>query len=110
MIGVTRLAEVYNDFMAKFEQKGSEPGCFIGLDNGYFCTVSGTGDMYDEFVRTRQLGLFNGRNSPITGPKDPNYPKAKLRFLPFDHAFNFTDKDVDKRKYSICCDGSISRN
>ena len=97
VIGVTRLAEVYNEDMRKFHKAGSRPGAFLALDNGYFATVSGSGDIYDYYLKNKQLGRYNGQYAVITRPNDEGYDDAKLRLLPFDHAFNFGNKKVSDR-------------
>ena len=97
VISVTHQAEMYNDFMKKFKKEGTKPGAFLALDNGYFATVSGCGDIYDFYIKTRQLGIYNGRYSKLSNPQDDGYDEAKLRLLPFEHAFSFGKKNVSHR-------------
>ena len=71
------------------------------FDNGYFTTVTGGGSLFQNFVRNKTLGYYTGKYHCVTPPNDPGYRTARLRHLPFDRCFSFSDEDVHQRKYNF---------
>ena len=64
----------------------------------FFSTVAGEGKLYKNFIETKTIGDYVGRNVRARHPEDADYNKSKLRQLPFDYAVNHATHDVNKRK------------
>ena len=90
------IAYKYYNLKSNDEPKMKKPSVFVGIDNGYYCTVSGFGPMVDSFIKTGQLADYNGENVFLKFPGDDHYRKALLRYTPFDQCFNFVNTDVDQ--------------
>ena len=55
----------------------------IVLDTGKQCTVSGVGEMYEEFLRTGILKYFTGWGTKPAGSEDSHFEEAPLRIMTF---------------------------
>ena len=103
-----RLIKKYNKFK-KFTNI-LEPSFFLAVETGSFTNISGSGNLYKNFVEKQQISGYSGENCDPSTPKDGNFSRAKLRFLPFDHTFTFLPIDVDKCKIYICDDILVKYN
>ena len=97
-IHATRIAEELRRALTGTENEGLPPTSLLILCNGIFSTSTGQGELYDTYVRDKTIGEYTGRNVKARKPDDDDYNSAKLRILPFDHAFNHCKIDVDQRK------------
>ena len=99
-IHLIRLAIKYKILRKGHKNEGRDPSLIILFDNGYFTTVSGDGELFDVFCRDKTFGQYTGRNYKVKKTSDAEYRTAKLRFLPFDHCFHYSEDDVNSRKSS----------
>ena len=79
-------------------KEGKDPSFILILDTGFYTVVSGDGDIFFKFCKTKTLGNYTGRNVRPRFPSDDDYLRSRLRCLPFDYCFNYTSKDVDEGK------------
>ena len=101
-IHLVRIAAKYKKLRAGHKNEGCDPSVILIFDNGFFTTVSGSGELFNVFCKEKYLGPYTGKNYIVHEPCDPGYRYARLRHLPFDHCFNYMEEDVDKRAYIYC--------
>ena len=68
------------------------------FDNGFFTTIPRDGEMFHKFCKDKTLGNYTGRNYSVRNPTDSDYRTARIRVLPFDHAFYYNEYDVYQRE------------
>ena len=73
-------------------------GVFCAIHDGEQTTFGGEGDIFDNFMKTRQLAGYPGENDKITTFYDSNYNDAKLRLMRFDETFHKCHYDASERK------------
>ena len=59
-IATTRLANVYNDKTLGAANYQRKAGCFILIDTGFQSTMSGSGDIFDQFKKHGKMEDFSG--------------------------------------------------
>ena len=59
----------------------------IVIDNKRYATVAGIGEMYEEFLRSKQIIDFTGKKSEAKIKDDQMYKHSLLRILKFDETF-----------------------
>ena len=64
------------------------------LNDGKQTTISGFGELFDRFLKTRKLTGYSGEKEDFTHFFDPNYKTAKLRILKFDQTYENMPYDV----------------
>ena len=64
-----------------------EADIMIVIDAKSYCTLGGVGKMYDEFLRSKQIGNFTGKHTQATTREDPRYKSSLLRIVKFDGCF-----------------------
>ena len=99
VIPLIKLAEKYYMNKKDGPEKGIEPSLLFLFDSGYSTTISGWGNVFNEFCKTKHLGNYTGRNVKPRKPEDEDYTKSRLCILPFDHAFNLVPKSIVDRKF-----------
>ena len=92
-----RLMEKYKKLMKNKPSSGT-PSFINMIDTGDCTMVSGFGSLFDDFLASRSLGTYSGKNEKLSYPSDPTYWTSKLRFVPFDDTFTFLPQDVTRRK------------
>ena len=97
-IHLFRISRTYKKLCKGHKNEGLAPSMIILFDNGYFTTVSGGGSLFQKIKEFKILDFYTGKGHRVTVPEDKNYRMARLRFLPFDRCFSFTDDDVNDRK------------
>ena len=100
-IHLFRIAMKYKKLRSGHKNEGCDPSVILIFDNGFFTTVSGSGELFNVFCKEKHLGPYTGKNYLVREPNDSAYRNAKLRHLPFDHCFNYMEEDVDKCKFVL---------
>ena len=98
-IHLFRISKSYKKLRKGHKNEGIPPSLLILFDNGYFTTVSGGGTLFEKFMECKILDFYSGKGHRVIHPEDPHYCTARLRYLPFDRCFSFTDDDVNDRKF-----------
>ena len=93
------MAEDYYNCKKGTAEEGLIPALLLLFDTGYGTCVAGWGPIYDNYISSKQLGEYTGRNVRPRFPDEDDYAKSRLRIIPFDYAFRFIKKDITKRKY-----------
>ena len=95
-----RIAKAYKELHKGHKNEGQDPSVLLVFDNGYFTTVVGSGSLCNYFLSEKTLHDYTGKHFKVRMPTDPDYQQARLRYLPFDRCFSFSDDDVDNREYN----------
>ena len=96
---VQRIAEQLHTSLSGSGLEGQVPTFLLAMCNGYFTTATGEGDLFQKFCQYGVLGQYTGRNVRYRSPSQADYSEARLRLLPFDHAFSHCTKDVQEREW-----------
>ena len=59
----------------------------ILIDNKRYAHVAGKGEIYEQFLRSKQIGSFTGKDSEAMIKDDQMYKTSLLRILKFDETF-----------------------
>ena len=68
------------------------------MNDGKKTTVAGNGELFDNFVTTKQLSGYGADGAQFATVDDPNYKSARVRIMRFDQAFQYLPYDVRVRK------------
>ena len=98
VIPLVRMAEEYYLFKQGNSERGREPAVLLIFDTGYYTIISGWGELFDVFCKSKQIGNYTGRNVKPRQPGDHDNGESRLRILPFDHAFAFITKNITDSK------------
>lgn len=88
------MAEEYYIFKQDSPERGREPAVLFLFDTGYYTIVTGWGELFEVYCRSKKLGNYTGRNVKPRQPGDVDYGTSRLRIMPFDHAFAFIRKSI----------------
>ena len=81
-------------------QDPGEAICIIR--SGSKAIVGGHGNMFDQFIRTKNLnGIFNPEEEFVS-VFHPSYEEANLQIMRFDQAFKKLPHDVSQHEYFSC--------
>ena len=71
----------------------------IFISSGHKHTVvAGHGQLFKNFVASKQLYGFKGQSSSFSTVDDPNYKDAELQIMHFDQTFGTLPYDVSSRE------------
>ena len=98
IISLIRMAQDYYNCKKGSAEEGLIPALLFLFDTEYSTCLSGWGPLYDHFCRTKQLGVYTGRNVRPRSPEEADYAKSRLRIIPFDYAFSFIKKSIVDHK------------
>ena len=59
----------------------------IVIDNKRFANIAGMGELYDEFMKSKQFIHFTGKDSEAKIKDDQLYKNSLLRIVKFDETF-----------------------
>ena len=76
VMSLIRMAEDYFKCKQGTPEEGLMPGLLFLFDTGYGTCVAGWGPLYDNFIRTKQLGSNTGRNVQPRSPEEDDYAKS----------------------------------
>ena len=96
----TSLYQKFNDDFRK-HLRLNKAQCLMLIDTGESTKVCGSGDIYDEFLRSQSLGHFTGKNTDALQSTDANYKAAPLKIVSIDESF-VKLKEVAKSCEFIC--------
>ena len=91
-----RIALKYKELCRGHKNELMAPSMLLLFDNGFFTTVTGAEDMFHSFCKSKTLGNYTGHNYAVQKPTDYDYHTARIRYLPFDHAFYYHEYNVDQ--------------
>ena len=84
-IAATQIAKVYND---KKGHNSSNLGYFMAVDTGGQCTVSGSGQMFENFLATGKLENFTGCGEIPVKFYEENFENVPYCVMKFDQTFD----------------------
>ena len=97
-IHLFRISKAYKKLRKGHKNEGIQPSLLILFDNGYFTTVFGGGSLLKKFMELKIIDLYTGKGHSVVKPDEKKYHTARLRYLPFDRCFSFTEDDVNDRE------------
>ena len=87
-VSAGRLIAKYNQ-MEENKHLALDPAdVVIVIDSKKYSTVAGFGKLYDDFLSTKQLGEFSGKDEEAKKKGDSGYKQSKLRIMLFDESFH----------------------
>ena len=102
-IAVGRYAEKLNRL--KGHQIKNPVGTVIILELGNACKVAGTGDMFKNFIKCKQISGFSGQDSNFSSIGDEGYDDSPLQIIRFDQTFRRSSYDARRgNRYMISSD------
>ena len=96
-----RYAEVLNQRLCQAGQQPLSIGHFSVLDIGGQSTLSGSGEIYDEFLANGTLSKFSGYSERPVGFFETNFKTASLRKLRFDETYYGMQYDCRSSKHIL---------
>ena len=95
-----------NHYVEKLKEEGllanpNSPfakGSFVMITDGDKTFFGGEGQLFEEFLHTRQLTGYVGEGQPISTVTHQNYTSAPLAIVRFDQAFKRVLYDAHRRK------------
>ena len=76
-------------------------GSMSMITDGTSTSVAGHGDLFNNFLATKQLTGYIGNNDQISTIFDDNYKNARLKLVRFDQSFQHLSYDVRIRECII---------
>ena len=73
------------------------------ISDGSQATVGGYGELYDNFIKTKQLLGYPGEKGDFTEFDSPDYDSAPLRTMRFDETYADMPYKVTSRKFWKKC-------
>ena len=74
IIPLVHMAEEYYVYnRGERSQKGREPALLFIFDTGYYTVISGWGELFDHYCKTKNLGSYTGRNVSPRSLGDADY-------------------------------------
>ena len=73
-------------------------GSFAMISDGEKTFVGGEGELFEEFIHTRQLTGYVGEGQPIRNITHSNYTSSQLAMVRFDQSFKSLPYDARRRK------------
>ena len=98
VISLIHMAEDYYNSKKGTDEEGLIPALLFLFDTGYGTCVTGWGPMYENYCKTKQLGVYTSRNVRPRSPEEADYAKSRLHIIPFDYAFRFIKKDISEHE------------
>ena len=77
------------------------------INNGDSTTIGGCGEMYDNFLKTKELKCFHENEGDFTSYLDPHYASAKLKVMKFDESYDNMPYDASTRKWLLAYNVTI---
>ena len=71
------------------------------VSDGCHSVFGGSGELFEEFLRTRQLKNYAGEGEKLAFITDDNYAESKLKVVRFDQTFDKLPYDASAREYIL---------
>ena len=68
------------------------------ISDGYHSVLGGSGEIFEEFLRSRELKNYAGEGEELSFHTDENYSDAKLKVVRFDQTFDKLPYDASDRE------------
>ena len=95
-VAATRVADFYINKMIHSGQKFGPTGCVMAVEVGNQCTVSGSGQMFENFLLSGKIENYSGFGQEPVRFYEENYDKAPFRIMKFDQTFDKMPYDCRK--------------
>ena len=87
-VSAGRLISKYNRMQGNKDFDLGDADVVIVIDGKRYSLVGGFGQMYEEFLKTKQLGAFTGKADQPKWKEEYGYKKSPLRVMHFDESFH----------------------
>ena len=77
------------------------PDIVILIDNKRYANVAGSGKVYEDFLKTKEIGQFTGKESPAKLSTEIGYKKGLLQVMEFDDCFKRVHTDPRNCEYIL---------
>ena len=86
---------------ANHDSNVGQVSTFALIQDGKNCFVAGMGNIFTNFLITKQLSGYLGQGQPIASVFNNNYEDAVLKILHFDQTFKKQREDVVDHEYAL---------
>ena len=97
-VAATRVADFYNQKMSELGKIFGPTGCVVAVESGGQCTISGSGQIFDNFLLTGKIKHHSGYGREPVKFYEENFDKAPYRLMKFDQTFDNMPYDCRKSK------------
>ena len=73
----------------------------IILDLGNGCRIGGMGNIFDNFIDSKELSGYTGEGSKFASVEDDDYEDAVVQIVRFDQTFKRSCYDVTRGNFKI---------
>ena len=95
-VASTQVADYYDQILQNSGDSFGLSECFMAVKVGDQCTISGCGNIFDNFMETGEISNYLGyAKKPVRFFED-NFDKAPFRMMKYDQTFDKMPYDCRK--------------